>query len=328
VSKNAKTRSEIQALSDALLNAYDEYQTLLEKGGQLPPLSLLIDCAKRIKDLLFPGFYSSDFELFENRQYQVGANLFTLAQKLKSLISLSLCHCETQPCTQEERDAKAERLAWEFLEFLPALRKMLFLDAQFALEEDPAAQHLEEVILTYPGFQAVCYYRIAHWFYQKQIPYIPRGISEYAHGKTGIDIHPGATIAERFFIDHGTGVVIGETTSIGAGVKIYQGVTLGALSVKRSLFGVKRHPTLEDDVVIYAGATILGGKTVIGKGTVIGSNVWISKSVPEHSIITAAPADIHSSSKKNKSTTPTHPLFAQDSNDKPKKPSKAKKSNL
>jgi serine O-acetyltransferase len=327
VSKTSKSRSEIQALSDALLHAYDQYQTLLEKGGQLPPLSLLIECAKRIKDLIFPGFYSGDLAIFENRQYQVGADLFTLAQKLKTLISLSLCHCETEPCTEDERDEKAEGLAWAFLEYLPELRKLLFLDAQFALEEDPAAQHLEEVILTYPGFQAICYYRIAHWFYQKKIPYIPRGISEYAHGKTGIDIHPGASIAERFFIDHGTGVVIGETTHIGTRVKIYQGVTLGALSVKRSLFGVKRHPTLEDHVVIYAGATILGGKTVIGQGTVIGGNVWISKSVPAHSIITAAAVEIQSTSQKPKAKEDADLAFAQQIDEKPKK-SKAKKGHI
>jgi serine O-acetyltransferase len=303
VTKILKSPQELQVLSDALLKAYDQSQTLLEKGGQLPPLSLLIDCAKRIKDLLFPGFYSDDLLIFENRQYQVGADLFALAQKLKKLISLSLCHCEDQPCLESERDQRADEIAWKFLEYLPELRNILFLDAQFALEEDPAAQYLEEVILTYPGFQAICYHRIAHWFYAQKIPYIPRGISEYAHGKTGIDIHPGATIGIRFFIDHGTGVVIGETTQIGQRVKVYQGVTLGALSVKRSLLGKKRHPTIEDDVVIYAGATVLGGKTVIAKGSVIGGNVWLTNSVPENSMITCAPMDIQSSTTPKKTTT-------------------------
>ncbi len=145
---------------------------------------------------------------------------------------------------------------------------------------DPAARSIEEIILSYPGPEAILVHRIAHFLHVRGVPIIPRIMSEYIHGKTGIDIHPGATIGESFFIDHGTGVVVGETCIIGNNVKLYQGVTLGALSVKKSMSGKKRHPTIEDDVTIYSGATILGGETVIGKGSTVGGNVWLTESVP------------------------------------------------
>ncbi len=173
-----------------------------------------------------------------------------------------------------------------FLERIPTLAGMLDLDALAALAGDPAAYSREEIIITYPGFYAICTYRIAHALHELGIPLLPRLITEYAHQKTGIDIHPGAKIAESFFIDHGTGVVIGETAIIGKNVKIYQGVTLGAVSVKKKLQSIKRHPTIEDDVVIYANATILGGDTVIGKGSIIGGNTWIVESVEAGSVIT------------------------------------------
>ncbi len=173
----------------------------------------------------------------------------------------------------------------EFFAQLPTLAKKLDTDAQAALEGDPAAKSLEEVILSYPGFWAVCVYRLAHQLHHSQVELLPRILSEYAHEKTGIDIHPSAAIGEGFFIDHGTGVVIGETCVIGKNVKIYQGVTLGALSVKKDMQSLKRHPTIEDDVVIYANATILGGKTVVGAQSVIGGNVWLTHSVPAQSKI-------------------------------------------
>ncbi|MFL5785028.1 MAG: serine O-acetyltransferase EpsC, partial [Bacteriovoracaceae bacterium] len=158
-------------------------------------------------------------------------------------------------------------------------------DVEAAFAGDPAAYSKEEIIITYPGFYAICVYRLAHALHKLDVPLIPRLMSEYAHEKTGIDIHPGAVIGENFFIDHGTGVVIGETSLIGKNVKIYQGVTLGALSVKKKLQSVKRHPTIESDVVIYANSTILGGDTIIGTGSVIGGNTWITESVPADSVI-------------------------------------------
>lgn len=173
-----------------------------------------------------------------------------------------------------------------FFDSLPEIYRTLELDVQAALTGDPAAYSREEVVLSYPGFYAVCIHRLAHKFHQLKVPLLPRLMSEYAHEKTGIDIHPGSTLGDSIFIDHGTGVVIGETSVIGKNVKIYQGVTLGALSVKKKLQGIKRHPTVEDDVVIYANATILGGDTVVGKGSIIGGSVWITKSVPAASVIT------------------------------------------
>jgi serine O-acetyltransferase len=184
--------------------------------------------------------------------------------------------------TEEKSSANAEI----FFEKLPNLAKMLDLDVAAALSGDPAAYSKEEIILTYPGFYAVCVYRLAHALYELGLPLLPRLMTEYAHEKTGIDIHPGANIGSSFFIDHGTGVVIGETAIIGKNVKIYQGVTLGALSVKKKLQSIKRHPTIEDDVVIYANSTILGGNTIIGKGSIIGGNTWIVESVAPGSTIT------------------------------------------
>lgn len=173
----------------------------------------------------------------------------------------------------------------EFFGQLPKLALLLDSDVEAAFLGDPAAYSKEEVIITYPGFYAVCIYRIAHALHELKIPLLPRLISEYAHEKTGIDIHPGAKIGSNFFIDHGTGVVIGETTIIGKNVKIYQGVTLGALSVKKKMQSIKRHPTIEDDVVIYANTTILGGETVIGKGSMIGGNVWLTESCDAGSMV-------------------------------------------
>lgn len=183
-------------------------------------------------------------------------------------------------------EAKSSANAEVFFDRLPKLAEILDLDVQAALAGDPAAYSREEIIVTYPGFYAVCVYRLAHALHELGIPLIPRLMGEYAHEKTGIDIHPGAKISDSFFIDHGTGVVIGETSVIGKNVKIYQGVTLGALSVKKKLQSIKRHPTIEDDVVIYANSTILGGDTVIGKGSVIGGNTWIVESVKPGSVIT------------------------------------------
>lgn len=177
----------------------------------------------------------------------------------------------------------SQPLVQQFMEGLPVIAKITDKDAEAAFQGDPAAQSLEEVIISYPGFYAVAAYRLANALLKLDIPLLPRLMAEYAHERTGIDIHPGATIGESFFVDHGTGVVIGETTVIGRNVKVYQGVTLGALSVKKKMQNVKRHPTIEDDVVIYSNSTILGGDTVVGQGSIIGGNVWLTSSVPSQS---------------------------------------------
>lgn len=178
-----------------------------------------------------------------------------------------------------------EKQVGKFYEALPQLYDQLVLDAKSILEFDPAADSLEEVYLAYPGFFATYVYRISHQLWIQEVKILPRVISEYAHSKTGIDIHPGATIGKSFFIDHGTGIVIGETTVIGNNVKIYQGVTLGALNVSKEKAHQKRHPNIEDDVIIYSGATILGGETTIGRESIIGGNVWVTQDVPANSLV-------------------------------------------
>ncbi|WP_428660626.1 serine O-acetyltransferase EpsC [Runella sp.] len=180
-------------------------------------------------------------------------------------------------------DADKETIMEQFLAQLPAIYENLLLDAQAISDNDPASVGIEEVIAVYPGFYAISVYRLAHALVDLNVPLLPRMLTEHAHGLTGIDIHPKANIGQSFFIDHGTGVVIGETTDIGNNVKVYQGVTLGALSVSKSMAETKRHPTIQDNVVIYANATILGGKTVIGKDSIIGGNAWLTASVPPFS---------------------------------------------
>jgi serine O-acetyltransferase len=180
---------------------------------------------------------------------------------------------------------ESEEVGQAFLSRLPVIREALWLDAEAIQAGDPAAESVDEVISAYPGFYAIAIYRIAHEFYRLGVPIFPRILSELAHHRSGVDIHPGAEIGRSFFIDHGTGIVIGETTIIGNRVKLYQGVTLGALSVDKSLSATKRHPTIEDDVVIYSNATILGGTTVIGHDSVIGGNVWLTESIPPFSVV-------------------------------------------
>jgi serine O-acetyltransferase len=224
--------------------------------------------------------------LFPQRGCEEIKNIHDIEEAVMDLKKRFTQYFESVSVLSDNTEAKSSANAEVFFERLPKLAEILDLDVQAALAGDPAAYSREEIIVTYPGFYAVCIYRLAHALHGLGIPLIPRLMGEYAHEKTGIDIHPGARIGDSFFIDHGTGVVIGETAVIGRNVKIYQGVTLGALSVKKKLQSIKRHPTIEDDVVIYANSTILGGDTVIGKGSVIGGNTWIVESVKPGSVIT------------------------------------------
>jgi serine O-acetyltransferase len=185
----------------------------------------------------------------------------------------------------EKKECNCATVVYDFFDELADIKEWLLQDAHLILDFDPAATSLEEVILSYPGFYALAVHRLAHKLYNMHVPLIPRLMSEWAHSKTGIDINPGAKIGCPFFIDHGTGVVIGETAVIGNNVKIYQGVTLGALAVRKEDAQVKRHPTIEDNVVIYAGSTILGGNTIVGHDSIIGGNTWITKSIPSHSVV-------------------------------------------
>lgn len=221
--------------------------------------------------VLFPHFAKKHF----NSAKEVTEGLNDLQSQLEYLLSP---YC---PNT----DAGQKSLAQKFFQELPGIYEVLNTDAEAIYKGDPAAKSVDEVIIAYPGFFAIAVYRLAHWFYNQQVPLLPRIMTEYAHKITGIDIHPGASIAKSFFIDHGTGIVIGETTVINENVKIYQGVTLGALSVDKSMSDKKRHPTIEKNVIIYANATILGGSTVIGHDSVIGGNVWLTDSVEPHSAV-------------------------------------------
>jgi serine O-acetyltransferase len=239
-----------------------------------------------LRSILFPGYYEREPVDEESLVYVTGQQIGWVRKNLADEITKSLCHdCrQYNRCDQIPRcSEKAQDITNDLLKALPEIRRRLHLDVQAALDGDPAAKGEAEIIVAYPGLAAISVHRIAHFLYQQGVPLLPRIMSEYIHHQTGIDVHPGATIGDSFFIDHGTGVVIGETTLIGNYVKIYQGVTLGALSVKKGMARKKRHPTIEDSVTIYAGATILGGDTVIGHDSVIGGNVWLIRSVPPFS---------------------------------------------
>jgi serine O-acetyltransferase len=238
---------------------------------QIPSPGAVCNWLGGLLGLLFPELAEQRYTSLREFEHQY--------QKLR----LELC--QILDTVDEEMHSKAAELESAFMQRLPAIRSALLKDAEAILKGDPAAVDLTEVIRTYPGFYAIAVFRLAHEFYQLGVPLIPRILTEHAHNKTGVDIHPAAQIGEYFCIDHGTGVVIGGTSVIGNHVKIYQNVTLGALSVKKELAKTKRHPTLEDHVVIYAGATILGGNTVIGERSIVGGNVWLTKSVPPDSRI-------------------------------------------
>ena len=268
----------IESCSDEECYTHIDYEPIPSREG-------VIDILNRLREILFPGYFSRAKVDPVNLKYAVGQSAASLFDMLSEQICHSIRHdClrYDQPCS--ECDEQGYQLALTFLEAIPTLRKALAADVRATYHGDPAAQSYDEVIFSYPGILAITVYRIAHQLSKLSVPLLPRIMTEYAHSITGIDIHPGAQIGKSFVIDHGTGVVIGETTEIGDNVRIYQGVTLGALSIPRDASdefrGQKRHPTIEDDVIIYSGATILGGETVIGARSVIGGNVWLTDSVP------------------------------------------------
>jgi serine O-acetyltransferase len=285
------SRKSLDQITDRIVASYKTYGGINHIDGvNLPSKEIVVDIARDLLRLAFPGFLEHDvIHSNEVREY-VTALTASIAARMQREINKALQYRPFPGCDTDHVDQEARRIALEFLESLPAVRGLLQTDVEATYEGDPAAISHEEVIVAYPGLEAIAVQRMAHVLYQKQVPLIPRIMTEFAHSRTGIDIHPGATIASHFCIDHGTGVVIGETTNIGKHVKLYQGVTLGAKSFKkdaegRLVKGGKRHPDIEDDVVIYAGATILGGETVVGRGSVVGSNVWLMQSVPPHSMV-------------------------------------------
>ena len=290
-----KNRSHLPGIISVLVASSRDRELFAHVDAELIPSSeKVVEVIQRTRRLLFPGYFDGQVLDANRIEYAVGMEVTDLFETLSQLIALSIRHdCQRYQLVCTHCQERGQEEAVRFLEALPEIREVLTTDVQAAYDGDPAARTIDEVVISYPGALAVTVHRIAHQLWQQQVPLVPRMMSEYAHSITGIDIHPGASIGPSFFIDHGTGVVIGETTSIGKRVRLYQGVTLGALSLPKEevnrLRGTKRHPTIEDDVTIYSGATVLGGKTVIGAGSVISGNVWITQSVPPGTRVFLAP---------------------------------------
>lgn len=247
-----------------------------------PDKKAVIEIVEKLLKILYPGYYSDKVYKIYSLRNNMSATIEDVIFHLKKQIMIVLKYCGTYPeCSDDDLEEKAQNIVFDFMEKIPEIRAYLDTDIQAAYEGDPAAGSKDEVILSYPGLYAVSVYRIAHELFLLGVPMIPRIMTEHAHSVTGIDIHPGAAIGKYFFMDHGTGIVIGETTVIGEHVKVYQGVTLGGLSTKggQKLKGVKRHPTIRDYVTIYSGSSILGGDTVIEENVVVGGNTFITKSI-------------------------------------------------
>ena len=289
-----RVKEQLPELTKRIVQTYTDVGTINHLGHcPLPNYDVIIGAIEDLKEILYPGYRRREGLHLGNVTYHVGDLIDGLHDKLTTQISRALRHEAgfTHDCPPDpDFEALGQAKTMLFLEELPQLRKVLALDIRAAYDGDPAVRSTDEVIFCYPGVEAVTVYRLAHLLYELKIPLIPRMMTEWAHSQTGIDIHPGAKIGHHFFIDHGTGVVIGETCEIGNRVKLYQGVTLGALSFETDsdghlVRGTKRHPTLEDHVVIYANATVLGGETVIGHDSVIGSSVWLPHSVEPHTTV-------------------------------------------
>lgn len=292
----------LQGLARRIMDSYEVSGGINRIGDvELPSHARVDGVLSRLLTIIFPGFHGGRIDAKACMETVVAAELDAVFVELSTIVETTLAYCartEVQapvpppaPADGETLREVAARVTVTYLDELPAIRDLVKGDVQAAFEGDPAATSRDEVILCYPGLLAVAVHRLAHPLYRLGVPFVPRIMNEWAHARTGTDIHPGARIGPAFFIDHATGVVIGETSKLGARVKIYQGVTLGALSFRRApdgslVKGGKRHPTIEDDVTIYANATILGGGTVIGRGAVIGGGCWVTRSVPPGATIT------------------------------------------
>lgn len=294
-----RRKEQLPDLADRLVETYQELPTIHHLGHcPLPSVDGVIEIVDDLKELVFPGYRRRQNLHMGNVVYHVGDLVDGLHDKLTEQIGRALrhryqlehgIHCVDE--AKQDFEKAGQEKAIEFLETLPEIRRLLATDVQAAYDGDPAAKSLDEIIFCYPGIEAITIHRLAHRLYDMDVPLIPRILGEYSHARTGIDIHPGANIGPSFFIDHGTGVVIGETCDIADGVKIYQGVTLGALSFPKDEKGnlvrdQKRHPTIESGVVIYSNATVLGGTTVVGSNSVIGASVSLKKSVPPNTMVT------------------------------------------
>ncbi len=302
---------QLEELTDAVMDSYSAEPRTRRIGETfLPSRDRIVQILQMSRQVLFPGFFGTTELSPQTVRFHLGNLLSRLGSDLADQINHCICsrrHCDGCPEPARCRN-EAATVAVEFLKRLPKVRQMLATDAQAAYDGDPAARSTEEIVYCYPGFHAVTVYRLAHELWEMDVPLMPRIMTEYAHGRTGTDIHPGATIGQRFFIDHATGVVIGETTEIGENVKIYQGVTLGALSFPkdergRAIKGLKRHPTIEDNVTIYANATILGGQTVIGRGVTVAGNTFVTESITADSLVTMEPPKLNVRTKPRATST-------------------------
>jgi serine O-acetyltransferase len=294
------SRGVVARSAAALLRSYDTTDPAahnLDVAVRLPSPERTVAVLEKLIEVLYPGIHGNPHLTRSNVDLHVTALLDDIAAELVEQAAVAFhWSCRRGGAGCDKCTAAARKAVDLFLGTLPRVRRLLALDIRAAYEGDPAARSFQEIMLAYPGLQAVTTYRLAHELHQLRVPLLARIMTEHAHRQTGIDIHPGARIGKSFFIDHGTGVVIGETTTIGQRVKIYQGVTLGALSIPRDergqvIRGNKRHPTIQDDVVIYAGATILGGDTVIGRDSVVGGNTWVIQSVPPRSRVVSSPQE-------------------------------------
>ena len=303
----AQIRSQLPEIAEKIIDSCNDQECYTHVDYEpIPSRESVIEIIDRLKELVFPGYYTRGKLDPVNLRYSMGESTATLFDMLSDQISRSIRHdCFRYGQLCRECDEQGYKIALRLLQNIPSIRKILATDVQAAYEGDPAAKSFDEIIFSYPGILAITVYRVAHKLFQHKVPLLPRIMTEYAHSITGIDIHPGAEIDESFVIDHGTGVVIGETTNIGQNVRLYQGVTLGALSIPKNktdqFRGKKRHPTIEDDVIIYAGATILGGDTVIGARSVIGGNVWLTQSIPPDTTVILETPRLNYKSKNKKS---------------------------
>ena len=268
-------KEELSGMVKSILKSYEQHDIIcnIDSTNRLNRTTI-VELIDAIRYVLFPGYFEMRNLKSCSVEYHVGELLEEIQYRLKKQVIRALQHrIGEDEVNPEKIEDEAEEIVAQFLEKIPQLRDILATDVQAAYDGDPAAYNTDEIIVSYPGFYAITVYRIAHELYLLRVPLIPRIMTEHAHNRTGIDIHPGATIGKYFFIDHGTGVVVGETTVIGDYVKIYQGVTLGALSTRggQKLRSKKRHPTIEDNVTVYSGASILGGETIVGEGAVIAS---------------------------------------------------------
>jgi serine O-acetyltransferase len=296
---NDRKNPDPAAIVESILESYKQHGEMAHlEGGNLPSRETIWSIVEELLCLIFPGFLETGELAPDEFVARTSLRVRSVERRLRDEIEKGLRFSSSTKLPEDECRQIAETATRTLLSRIPYVRDILSTDIEAAYDGDPAAQSLEEIIVAYPGVQAIAVYRLAHVLWREKIPLVPRVMTEYAHSRTGIDIHPGATIGKRFFIDHGTGVVIGETCSIGENVRIYQGVTLGARSFAkdehgRLLRGIKRHPNLEDEVTVYSGATILGDVR-IGRGSLVGGNVWLTESVPaDTKIVVRPPQQIH-----------------------------------